>query len=67
MNAVTLRYKMEADAILIEVEGFKAENVCRADRDAAPAYDEKAFFDKAEQLNSVMNALHLAIQNGDAQ
>ena len=56
MNAVALRYKMEADAILIEVEGFKAENVCRADRGAAPDYDEKAFFDKAEQLNNVMNA-----------
>lgn len=41
-------------AILIEVEGMKAENQRRHLVDHSPAYDEHLFYEKAVELNGTL-------------
>lgn len=46
-----LRLQIEAMAIMVNVEGMKAENRSRRRKDQAEAYGEDAFFELAEALD----------------
>ena len=57
MEGWLLMQKAEIDAINAEIEGMKALNQYRVDRDETIAYDEDAFFEKATQLRSIAEVI----------
>ena len=53
-----LERKCEIDAINAEIEGMKALNQYRIDRNETIAYDEDAFIVMAGQLRDIANLIH---------
>lgn len=64
MNAIEMKIWLEAQAILVEVEGMKAENAALQSHGKSPAYRDDSFNDKAAQLMGLQAALHEQWQNG---
>lgn len=57
MNARILAQKAEMDAINTEIQGMIALNQYRIARNETIAYDEGAFYQKAEELREIRNFL----------
>lgn len=50
--------KVQADALKVDVDGMKAENIERIARDQSPTYSEINFQGKADQLRGIANELN---------
>ena len=57
MEAKVLAVKAQIDAINAEIQGMAAMNQYRALRNEVIAYNEKDFFDKAEELRAISDMI----------
>lgn len=68
MNAVSLKYYIQTQIIMAEIEAMKVANLeCERHNQTSYTYNEKAFQDKAEQLDSLHTCLHEAWGRGFAE
>ena len=52
-----VKLHIQAMAVMVEVEGMKAENVQRIDNGNSIAYDDSAFCEKSEELRAIANEI----------
>lgn len=57
-SARIMECRARIDALLIRVEGMKAENQERAHLEQMPAYPEVAFLKVAEEIDGLGNLIH---------
>lgn len=57
-SARIMECQARIDALLVRVEGMKAENLERAYLGQAPAYPEVSFIKVAEEIDSIGNQIH---------
>lgn len=67
MNAATAVIVIQAQAVVAEMEGMKAENSNRERKGLVQAYAEKDFNNLASQLSGLANQLHEQRMNGFAE
>ena len=52
-----VKLQIQAMAIMVEVEGMKAENADRADKGHSIAYDDCSFHEKSKELSVIANEM----------
>lgn len=67
MNAVSLKFYIQTQAVCAEIEAMKATNQERMILGQSLGYTERDFAAKASQLENLHNSLHSAWQDGHAE